>query len=201
MAYSDLVPIGSALIIALASFGLGVVYGNVPYDYYTLWAFDPDGFNRSKTHYALWATVPMRVHYLLHAVAALGLVGCFIKLYKPHPDVKLFEYGSLVLLMVAVVIYLTNLRIGINSALTGEWGDVDQNTGINVIAASLFMVVIALTGVLFLQAGLYYAKWYERKIQLEFLAKEKSTEVPTETEPKSEATASGAAKPKAKRRT
>lgn len=114
----------------------------------------------------------MRVHHILHVVIAVGLIGCFIKLFKPHPDTKYFEYGTLGLMMLAVVIYLTNLRIGVNSALTGMWGEVDAATGINVVAASQFMMVVALFGVLVLQGGLYYAEWYEKKIQAEFIKKD-----------------------------
>lgn len=169
MAYKDLVPVGTALIIASTSFGLGAVYANLPYDFYTLWTYDGEGFARSLAHYAAWGNAPMRVHHILHGVIAMGLIGCFIKLYKPHQDVIYFEYATLILMMVGVVIYLTNLRIGVQSAISGEWGEVEMSTGINVVAASQFMIVIALTGVLFLQAGLYYAEWYETKLQKEYL--------------------------------
>ncbi|KAK8443094.1 Protein csh3 [Candidozyma auris] len=180
MAYSDLVPVGTALIIAATSFGLGVIYGNSPYDFYTLWRYEPEGFTRSLAHYSNWANAPMRIHHILHFVMFLGLSGCFIKLYKPHDDVKYFEYGTLGLMMVGIVIYLTNLRIGVNSCVTGQWGEVDQNTGLNVMAASQFMIVIALSGVLILQGGLYYAQWYDAKIKREFLAKEAAESKETE---------------------
>lgn len=180
MAYKDLVPVGSTLIVCAASFGLGAIYGNLPYDYYTLWTHDVAAIERSVAHYSAWANAPMRVHHMLHVVIAVGLVGCFIKLFKPHPDTKYFEYGTLGLMMLAVVIYLTNLRIGANSALTGVWGDVDAATGINVVAASQFMMVVALFGVLILQGGLYYAEWYEKKIQAEFVAEEAAKEAKKE---------------------
>lgn len=186
MAYSDLVPVGSALIIGATSFALGAIYGNLPYDYGTLWTYADGSFEKSVAHYQAWATAPMRVHHIMHGVIFLGLVGCFIKLFKPHPDVKYFEYGTLGMMMVAVVIYLTNLRVGVNLALSGEWGDVDYKTGINVVAASEFMMVVVLFGVLVLQGGLYYASWYEKKIQTEFIANEAK---------KAEAAAAAAAAP------
>lgn len=204
MAYKDLVPVGTGLIIAATSFGLGVVYSNTAYDYNTLWTYDAEGFARSLAHYSNWANAPMRLHYILHVVIFLGLSGCFIKLYKPLDDAKYFEYGTLGLMMAGIVIYLTNLRIGINSCLTGEWGEVDQNTGINVMAASQFLIVIALVGVLILQAGLYYAEWYDAKIKREFLEKEATEAKEAEVAP--EATSTGVetrskAKSKAKKRT
>ncbi|KAF5213390.1 hypothetical protein E0198_000911 [Clavispora lusitaniae] len=199
MAYKDIVPVGTGLIICATSFALGVIYANLPYDYFTLWTFDPNGIERSVAHYSAWANAPMRVHHILHVVALLGLSGCFIKLYKPHPEIKYFEYGTLGLMMVAIVIYLTNLRIGVNSALTGLWGDVDMATGINVMAASQFMMVVALFGVLILQGGLYYAEWYDKKIQHEFLEKERAradaraeAAADAETKEVPSATASGA---------
>lgn len=204
MAYKDLVPVGTGLIIAATSFGLGVVYSNSAYDYNTLWKYDAEGFTRSLAHYSNWANAPMRIHHILHVVMFLGLSGCFIKLYKPLDDSKYFEYGTLGLMMVGIVIYLTNLRIGVNSCITGQWGEVDQNTGINVMAASQFLIVIALLGVLILQAGLYYAEWYDEKIKREFLEKEAAEAKEAEVQPEAASTGvetRSKAKSKAKKRT
>lgn len=177
MAYSDLVPVGTMLSVGAACFGLGVIYGNLPYDYYTLWLPDREAISRSIAHYSAWANAPPRVHYILHAVMFFGLSGCFIKMFKPHPEAKYFEWGTLGALMIAIMIYFTNLRIGINSCVTGIWGDVDEITGINVMAASQFMMAVVLFGVIVLQGGLYYAQWYETKIQKEFLQKEREAEI------------------------
>lgn len=174
MAYQDLVPVGTALIISATSFALGAIYGNSAYDFHTLWRPTEEGFHRSLAHYANWANTPMRIHHILHFVVLLGLSGCFIKLYKPHPEVKYFEYGTLGMMMVGVIIYLTNLRIGANSCVSGQWGDVDAYTGVNVMAASQFMMVVVLVGVLVLQGGLYYAEWYDKGMQQEFLKKEQA---------------------------
>lgn len=176
MAYADLVPVGTVLTIGAASFGLGAIYGNLPYDYFTLWQPEREGITRSIAHYATWAQAPPKVHYILHFVMFLGLSGCFIKLFKPHPEAKYFEWGTLGALMLAIMIYFTNLRIGINSCLTGIWGDVDEITGINVMAASQFMMAVVLLGAIVLQGGLYYAQWYEDKIQTEFLEKERKAD-------------------------
>ncbi|KAF7999973.1 hypothetical protein OXX79_000815 [Metschnikowia pulcherrima] len=205
MAYKDLVPVGTVLITCATSFALGTVYANSAYDFHTLWRPSEAGFERSLAHYANWASTPMRVHHILHGVILLGLIGCFIKLYKPSEEVKYFEYGTLGMMMVAIIIYLTNLRIGANSCITGEWGDVDAFTGVNVMAASQFMMVIVLVGILVLQGGLYYAEWYEAKIQREFLqkeAKKANAGVPAAAAETSKAASSGveAKKTKAKKR-
>lgn len=174
MAYKDIVPVGSGLIISATSFGLGVIYANLPYDLNTLWRPDVTGTASlaSLAHYSTWGNSPAFVHHIFHFVIALGFIGSFIKLYKPSEDAKYFEYGSLFLYMAGVIIYLTNLRIGVNSCLVGEWGEVDMPTGINVMAASEVMIAFALFGVLLLQGGLYYAEWYDNKLKAQFFEEE-----------------------------
>ena len=199
MAYKDLVPVGTALVISATSFGLGAIYAQLPYDLNTLWIHDVTGkaFETSLAHYNQWANAPQFVHHILHFVMGLGFIGSFIKLYKPQEESKFFEYGSLGLFMVGVVIYLTNLRIGINSAYSGDWGEVDAATGLNVVAASQVMIVIALVGVLVLQGGLYYAEWYDEKVKVEFLKKEAEEEaVRSEKEAEPTAVSSGVEKKK-----
>lgn len=177
MTYAEILPIGTALATCAASFGLGVIYANLPYDYHTLWLPDRDAVARSVAHYATWANAPRKVHYILHGVMFLGLCGCFIRMFKPHPEAKYFEWGTLGAMMVAIMVYFTNLRIGVNSCVTGIWGDVDEFTGINVMAASQFIMAVALVGVFVLQGGLYYAQWYEKKIQDEFYRNEREAEI------------------------
>lgn len=173
MAYRDIVPIGTTLIIGATCFGLGAVYSSLPYDIDTLWRNGGEkAVQASLAHYSQWGNAPMPIHYTLHFVALLGLIGSFIKLYKPNDDAKYFEYGSLGLFMVALIIYLTNLRVGVNSCLTGQWGEVDIVTGINVMAASQVMIVLVLVGVLVLQGGLYYAEWYDNKLKEDFYKQE-----------------------------
>lgn len=186
MPYQDLVPVGTLLIVGSTCFALGAIYGNLPYDVRTLWGRETEDsfFQDSLKHYSIWAITPNYVHYILHGILALGFLGCFIKLYKPTEDTKYFEYGSLALFLFAVLIYLTNLRTGLGSVLTGAWGDVDMKTGINVMAASEFMIFLLLLGVLVFQGGLYYALWYEKKIQTAYLnAQKKNEESPNDSQP------------------
>lgn len=174
LTYRELVALGNGFIIGATCFGLGAIYGNFPYDYATLWAGapSPEAFEALLAHYVKWGNVPRFVYHMLHFVVGVGLLGLFIKLYKPTGDAKLFEYGSLFLFMVGVIIYLTNVRTGVNAAVAGEWGDVDAYTGVNVIAASEVMAVVALIGVLVLQGGLWYANWENRTIQEKYAAAE-----------------------------
>jgi hypothetical protein len=197
--YKQLVPVANTMVIGSACFGLGVIYAQLPYDIDTLWrSTSIDAFEVALQNYKQWAVAPQYVHYILHAVMAVGLIGSFIKLYKPLEDSKYFEYGSLGLFMAAIIIYLTNLRIGVNSCLTGQWGEVDQNTGISVMAASTVMVVVVLIGVLVLQAGLYYAEWYDGEIKKEFFAKEAEAEAAAAAAASAEADSSKSTKSSAK---
>lgn len=212
--YKDLTPVGRQIIVGAACFGLGAIYGNLPFDLATLWKPSPEAFERLLAHYRAWGNSPMWVHHVLHGVMGLGLVGCFIKLYKPDNDALYFEYGTLALMMLLIVVYLTNLRVGVNLCLLGDWGEVDQGTGINVMAASQTMVVIVLLGVLFLQGGLYYAELEDRRLKEEFFKKypeelnrdakpaaaTEAAEATEEVKEVKETKASGAKKTKAKKR-
>lgn len=174
MAYKDIIPVGTSLVVGATCFGLGVVYAQLPYDLNILWRNDGTGtaFERSLANYRQWALAPRYVHHMLHGVMCCGLAGCFIKLYKPRAESTYFEYGTLGLFMVAIIIYLTNLRTGVNACVTGAWGDVDEPTGLSVMGALLVMIVIVLLGVLVLQGGLYYAQWLDDKLQREFYERE-----------------------------
>ncbi|ODV98231.1 hypothetical protein PACTADRAFT_48031 [Pachysolen tannophilus NRRL Y-2460] len=180
MAYKDIVPVGTTLIVAATSFALGVIFSNWPYDYSTLYSKilpTDKTFANSLQHYQTLGSSPLFIVHTFHAVLGIGFIGCFIKIYKPSEETKLFEYGTLFLYMVAVVVYLTNIRIGIQSAIARQWGDVDEKTGINVIAASQTMIVFVLVGVLVLQGGLYYANWENERALKKFYedeAKEKA---------------------------
>lgn len=210
LSYKELVPIGTTMLIGASCFGLGVVYAQLPYDLNVLWRNDGLGlaFERSLANFRQWAEAPRYVHHIFHVVMGLGMIGSFIKLYKPDGEAQYFEYGTLVLLMVAIIIYLTNLRTGVNSCVTGLWGDVDEKTGLSVMCASLVMIVVALTGVLVLQGGLYYAQLLDDKMRREFFAQEAAEQAaaqaagatgesePVESEAKATVTSTGAQKKK-----
>lgn len=103
--------------------------------------------------------------------------------------------------------YLTSVRIGIQSADARDWGEVDEFTGINVIAATQVIITLAFLGVIVLQVGQYWAeeedkttfqKAMEEDIQERAAAKEKNEqESSSEAGPqKVQSKASGSKKPK-----
>jgi predicted membrane channel-forming protein YqfA (hemolysin III family) len=50
---------------------------------------------------------------MLHAVIGVGIFGHLVKLYKPNESNYLFDGASLVLYMIAVVLYGTSVTTGI----------------------------------------------------------------------------------------
>ncbi|KAK9458840.1 Shr3 amino acid permease chaperone [Lipomyces oligophaga] len=163
----------TSVILCATSFFLGALFVNWRYDYTTLWTQNPaeSAFDASRAHYALLATEPPLLRNAFHIIVGLGLIGFMMKLYKPSESNKLFDGGSLVLYMAGLIIYLANIRQGFLSALSGDWGDVDEKTGINVLAASQVIIAFTLVGVLGLQLGQYWAEVQDeeelRRYQLE----------------------------------
>ena len=56
---------------------------------------------------------------MLHAVIGVGIFGHLVKLYKPNESNYLFDGASLVLYMVAVVLYATSVLNGMSPASRG----------------------------------------------------------------------------------
>ena len=127
-----------------------------------------------------------------------GILGLIIKLYKPSESNMLFDGGSLVLYMVAVIVYIANIVKGLRIVSVGSYGvgfdkltleqidDVDGaardvNTGdsvlgrednLKVLAASNTILALVLVGVLVLQVGQWYAERTDAAAIKAFHAKE-----------------------------
>lgn len=164
----------TGLVLVATGFSLGVVYSNWPYDFNTLWTSGPsqEAFELSLIHYRTWMLMPTFLKHVHHFFMVLGFIGLFIKLYRPSESNKLFDGGSLVLYVVAISFYIINLKTGAESCVSGIWGDVDQNTGINVIAATQVFIVFALLGILAMQIGQFWAELEDARLAKMELAKE-----------------------------
>lgn len=108
----------------------------------------------------------------MYSIVSIGFLGFTLKIFKPSEDVKYFEYGSFLVYVLAVCCYVSNIRYGVYSAAAGQWGDVDEYTGLCVIAASEVIVVFLILGVVIIQAGLFYAKYEDDRVKSEFLLNE-----------------------------
>ena len=182
--YAELCTIGSAMVLISSSFLMGVFFANQPYDYHLL--FDSvatqEQFDASLKHYqTLYNTNPI-VIYILAGVASLGFIGSMIRIYKPNPELQLFEYTSLGLFVFAICIFITNIKTGIECSVSHQWGEVTENQGLAVLASSNIILLLFLIGVLLLQAGLWYTNW-EYQIRLnDFFAAEQQQEEAAEKE-------------------
>lgn len=174
MLYNDICTIGSALILISTSFLMGVFFSNQAYDYHIL--FNPkmtqQHYNSALNHYQTLYYTGTPVLYILCFIAALGLIGGLIRIYKPESELQMFEYTSLGFFVLGICVFLTNIKTGIESSVSGRWGEVTQNQGLAVIASSNIIILIIFAGVLMLQGGLWYTKWEYQQGLASFYAKE-----------------------------
>jgi hypothetical protein len=112
----------------------------------------------------------------------VGLLGFFIKLFKPSEANMLFDGASLALYMVGVVVYIANIVKGLRMVTSGNYGSVELVEGetvagtgdmskegagigredsLKVMAASNTILALVLVGVLVLQSGQWYAEQKE----------------------------------------
>lgn len=174
VSYEEVLPIGAIILISVSSFFIGYSFANFPYDYYTLWdtSKGEEYFKIALDHYKFVGAQPRVIEIALAVIAFIGIVGCAIRIFKPSEDTKYFEYGSLGAYVIAICIYLTNVRNGELSAIAGQWGDVDENTGVAVISASQVLIIMILFAVILLQSGLFYAEYLDYQEKNKFYQKE-----------------------------
>lgn len=172
----SLVTAGTLMAITSCTFLLGLLYSDWPYNHALLWV--PKLENADKVaklaldHYVHWLDVPKFIPYTMYGVLFFGFCGFVVKIFKPVEDVKYFEYGSFAVYVLAVCCYASNVRFGVYSAQAGEWGDVDEFTGLSVIAASEVIIVFLLLGIVVIQCGIFFAKYEDDRVKAEFLMKE-----------------------------
>ncbi|KAJ9606164.1 Protein csh3 [Cladophialophora chaetospira] len=190
------------LIICPTSFFLGILFSLFPYDYPLLWssaATPAAHFDAIETHLKLLHNAPNLIVRILHIMLGTGIIGLIIKLYKPSESNMLFDGGSLVLYMVAVIVYIANIIKGLRIVSEGDYGvgyakltqdqlddvnmqgyDVDSGDSVlgrednlKVLAASNTILALVLVGVLVLQVGQWYAERADEKALKAFQEKEK----------------------------
>ncbi|QEU60659.1 Shr3 [Kluyveromyces lactis] len=167
LTYKDFCAVGTALIIGSTTFLMGIFFSNQPYDYNILFnpAATPEHFENALKHYQTLFYTAKPTLYMLGAVAIVGVIGSLIRVYKPNPDLQLFEYGSLALYVLGICVFLTNIKTGVESAVYHNWGEVSEAQGIAVVASSNIIILIVFAGVLVLQGGLWYSTWeYEQRL-------------------------------------
>lgn len=162
-----------------------MLFSSFPYDYPLLWTSEPlpaTFLSELETHLAFLHAAPPLIPRILHFLIAIGLAGFLLKLFKPSEANLLFDGASLVLYVVGVIVYITNIIKGLRLVTLGEWDEVSTVEGevvmgredsLKVLAASNTILALVLVGVLVLQAGQWYAERREREERAQFEAMEK----------------------------
>lgn len=146
-----------------------MLFSSFPYDYPLLWTKDETPaayFDQLEFHLRFIHASPAIIPRILHIVIAVGFVGFFTKLFRPSEANLLFDGASLVLYLIGVVVYITNIVKGLRIVTAGSYGAVEGDTEIaigredslRVLAASNTILALVLVGVLVLQAGQWYAE-------------------------------------------
>ncbi|GAM82562.1 hypothetical protein ANO11243_005440 [Dothideomycetidae sp. 11243] len=172
-------PFATFLIIGPTCFFLGVLFAYFPYDYNVIWTSPPSVadsphadprepfYQILETHLKFLHASPPLISRILHIVMGTGIMGFMLKLYKMSESNMLFDGASLVLYMIGVIVYITNIVKGLRIVTEGTYGPADQDykdadiigreDSLKVMAASNTILAIVLIGVLILQAGQWYA--------------------------------------------
>lgn len=180
------------------SFFLGILFSLFPYDYPLLWtpsACPPSAFVNLENHLRFLHNSPPLIPRILHIVIGVGLLGFFMKLYRPTDSNMLFDGASLVLYMIGVIVYLANIVKGLRVVSHGKYdvelvegeavvgvkggteGDtIGRDDSLKVLAASNTILALVLVGVLVLQTGQFYAERKEaQEREAMRVAREKGT--------------------------
>ncbi|KAH8731329.1 Shr3 amino acid permease chaperone [Phaeosphaeriaceae sp. PMI808] len=184
------------MVVGPTCFFLGMIFAYLPYDYNVLWTSPPEGrdqyFNLLESHIKFIYASPAIISRILNLVIGTGLLGFLIKLFKASESNMLFDGASLVLYMVGITVYLTNIVKGFRVVTAGIYGDsgaaaaageklevvdgedyISREDTLRVFAASNTILALVLVGVLVLQAGQWYAKRAEER-EIEQIEKKES---------------------------
>jgi hypothetical protein len=172
------------MIIGPTCFFLGMLFSSFPYDYPLLWTSEvtPDAYyDQLETHLKFVHASPPIIPRILHTAISIGLIGFFIKLFKPSEANLLFDGASLVLYVVGIVVYITNIVKGLRIVTLGTYGApeggdpelaIGREDSLRVLAASNTILALVLVGVLVLQAGQWYAERKEQDETAKFEAEQ-----------------------------
>ncbi|KAI1640464.1 secretory component protein-like protein [Biscogniauxia mediterranea] len=166
------------MIIGPTCFFLGILFAEFPYDFPLLWTKDPippPYLDQLETHLKFVHQSPPLIARVLSIMIGTGFLGFFIKLFKASESNMLFDGASLVLYLIGVGVYISNIVKGLRFVSAGIWHAEDfagrvrdgpitgevvlgREDSLKVMAASNTILALVLVGVLVLQAGQWYAE-------------------------------------------
>ncbi|CZR50649.1 related to SHR3-endoplasmatic reticulum membrane protein [Phialocephala subalpina] len=172
------------MIIGPTCFFLGMLFSAFPYDYPLLWTSEPTPtayYDQFEAHLRFLHASPPIIPRILHIAISIGFIGFFTKLFKPSEANLLFDGASLLLYVVGVVVYITNIVKGLRIVTSGVYGQQESDSelaigredSLRVLAASNTILALVLVGVLVLQAGQWYAERKESDEIAKFEKEEK----------------------------
>jgi hypothetical protein len=135
-------------------------------------------YGQLETHLKFVHQSPPLIARLLNIIISVGFLGFFVKLYQPSEANVLFDGASLVLYIIGVGVYVSNIVKGLRALSADIWSDPDvkgmrhdgpvtgevmlgKEDSLKVLSASNTILALVLVGVLVLQAGQWYAEWRE----------------------------------------
>ncbi|KAG9240602.1 putative secretory component protein SHR3 [Calycina marina] len=172
---------GTFLIIGPTCFFLGMLFSSFPYDFPLLWTSvptSPEYYTFLEEHLKFMHASPPIIPRILHIAIAVGFVGFFTKLFKPSEANLLFDGASLVLYVIGIVVYISNLVKGLRIVTANAYDVVPEGVSdvavgredsLRVLAASNTILALVLVGVLVLQAGQWYAEKKEEQEEQQYV--------------------------------
>lgn len=157
----------------------------------------PQFYDQLEMHLKFMHQSPPLIGRMLTIMISVGFLGLFIKLFRPSEANFLFDGATLILYVIGVAVYVSNIVKGLRTVSSGLWDEEEfrythptENDGemflgredsLRVLAASNTILALVLIGVLVLQAGQWYAEKREMddSAELEEKKKQKKEASPT----------------------
>ncbi|KAI0482372.1 secretory component protein-like protein [Xylariaceae sp. FL0804] len=112
------------MIIGPTCFFLGILFAELPYDFPLLWTRDPVApayLDQLETHLSFVHQSPPLIARVLTIMIGTGFLGFFIKLFRASESNMLFDGASLVLYLIGVGVYVSNIVKGLRFVSAGIW--------------------------------------------------------------------------------
>ncbi|KAI9276399.1 ER membrane protein SH3 [Sporodiniella umbellata] len=146
------------LILCSCFFAYGTYWSDWVFDYYMLWANPsehPGAVNQAALYYSNQIPIPNILRYVPIANLIIAASGFATGLCTRTDGDILFDGASLVLMFFGIITYTTSVIPAVKIVTLSD--DIEQTTvSLKQIAASHFIIVLAITGIIGLQITHYF---------------------------------------------
>ncbi|CAO3695595.1 unnamed protein product [Rhizopus stolonifer] len=147
-----------ALILCSCFFAYGTYWSDWVFDYFLLWADPsehPGAVSQAALYYSNQIPIPSILRYIPIANLAIAASGFATGLCTMTDGDLLFDGASLVLMFFGITTYITSVIPAVEVVTRSN--DIEQATiSLKQIAASHFIIVLAITGIIGLQITHYF---------------------------------------------